>query len=157
MSRLARVIRLDESDENVFTVAAEAGEWAISGAFEFSNWTEDDLTGKQRQAFANGWLGLESFGRATLVAVADITEPERAALTKTLAAHFVARYGAPSAAAAEPVAADEIAHMVSLCEDHEANTLLVVERTLEAVGVREKLRAVKPRSASLDAFAVHGS
>ena len=43
--KLARVIRLDESDLNVFEVPGEAGEWAISGAFEFSDWTEAHLTG----------------------------------------------------------------------------------------------------------------
>ena len=49
MTHLARVIRLDESDLNVFEHAAEVGEWAISGAFAYSNWTEADLTGKRRQ------------------------------------------------------------------------------------------------------------
>ena len=42
---------------------------AVSGAFAFSNLAEGDLTGKLRQEFANGWLGLESFGRATFIAV----------------------------------------------------------------------------------------
>ena len=37
MSQFARVIRLDDSDLNVFEPAAEIGEWAISGAFAFSN------------------------------------------------------------------------------------------------------------------------
>ena len=93
--KLARTLRLDESDENVFETPAEPFEWAISGAFEFSDWTEADLTGKRRQAFANGWLGLESFGRATLVAVTAISEAEYAALVDRLCAHFVERYGAP--------------------------------------------------------------
>ena len=70
---LARVIRLDDSDLNVFDPAADIGEWAISGAFAFSDWTEADLVGKARQAFANGWLGLDSFGRSTFVAVAPVT------------------------------------------------------------------------------------
>ena len=66
--KLARTIRLDESDDNVFDHPANAGEWAISGGFEFSNWSEENLNGKPRQAFSNGWLSLESFGRATCVA-----------------------------------------------------------------------------------------
>ena len=74
--RLARTLRFDQSDENVFERAAQPDEWAGSGAFEFSNWSEDDLSGKRRQAFANGWLGLESFGRATFVATAKIEEQE---------------------------------------------------------------------------------
>jgi len=152
----ARVIRLDDSDLNVFEVAADIGEWAISGAFAFSDFSEFDLTGKQRQAFANGWLGLESFGRSTFVAVAPITPAELAVLTDTLAQHFVARYGAPSMEAARAVAAQEITQMQEMCEDHAANTLMVVERSLEDVGIREKFRIIKPRDAGLDAFAVHG-
>ncbi|MDJ0629005.1 MAG: DUF6505 family protein [Rhodobacter sp.] len=157
MSQFARVIRLDDSDLNVFDPAAEIGEWAISGAFAFSDWTEADLTGKQRQAFANGWLGLDTFGRSTFVAVAPITEGEVVALTDALAAHFVARYGAPSLEAALPVAAGEIRQMQEMCEDHAPNTLMVVERELEEVGIRERFRVIKPRDAGLEAFAVHGN
>ncbi len=155
---LARVIRLDESDGNVFDTPAEPGEWAISGAFAFSNWTETDLEDRRaRQAFAHGWLGLDSFGRATVVAVAPITGAERAALVDRLAAHFVAAYGAPSAEAARPVAEEELTQMVTLCTEHEANTLIVLERQLESVGLRERYRLIPPRSASLEAFAVHGN
>ena len=154
---LARVIRLDESDANVFDLPAEPGEWAIPGTFAFSNWTEDELSDtRAQQAFRNGWLGLESFGRATLVAVAPITEAEHAALVDRLAEHFVAVYGAPSVAAARPVAAEEVDQMQALCSDHDANTMIIVERSLEDVGVREKFRLVAPQSASLEAFAVHG-
>jgi len=157
MTQFARVIRLDESDLNVFEVAADIGEWAISGAFAFSDWQAADLTGKKRQAFANGWLGLETFGRSTFVAVAPITPAEIEALTDGLAAHFVVAYGAPSLEAALPVAAREIAQMQEMCEDHAPNTLMVVEREMEDVGIREKFRIIKPRDAGLEAFAVHGS
>ena len=157
MSQFARVIRLDDSDLNVFETAAEIGEWAISGAFAFSDWSEGDLTGKARQAFANGWLGLESYGRSTFVGVAPITEGEIEALTQGLAQHFVDRYGAPGLEAALPVAKQEISQMQDMCEDHAPNTLMVVERALEDVGIREKFRIIKPRDAGLEAFAVHGS
>lgn len=154
--QFARVIRLDESDMNVFEIAAETGEWAISGAFEFSDWDEARLKGKARQAFSNGWLGLDSFGRSTFIAVSPITEPEYDALALRLAEHFVARYGAPGVEAALPVAREELSQMRDMCEDQEANTLLVVERSLEDVGVREKFRVIAPKGASLEAFAVHG-
>jgi hypothetical protein len=154
--QFARVIRLDESDMNVFEIAAETGEWAISGAFEFSDWDQDRLKGKPRQAFANGWLGLSSFGRSTFIAVSPITAPEYEALATTLAQHFVTRYGAPSVEAALPIAQEELSQMRDMCEDQEANTMLVVERSLEDVGVREKFRVIAPKAASLEAFAVHG-
>jgi hypothetical protein len=155
--KLARTIRLDESDDNVFERPADAGEWAISGGFEFSNWDESNLTGKPRQAFSNGWLSLESFGRATFVAVASITDSEYQLLTEKLAQHFVDHYGAPDLNAALPVAKDELDHMQSMCDDHDDNTLLMVSRTLNESGVHESFRFNNPQSASLEAFAVHGS
>lgn len=155
--RLARTLRFDESDERVFERPAQAGEWAISGAFEFSNWREDMLEGKARQAFANGWLGLESFGRATFVATAKIEEAEYAALVERLAAHFVAHYGAPDPDAARPVAEEELAFMRELCAEHDPNTLLVVSRELVEAGVSETFRAIKPQDATLEMVAVHGT
>lgn len=157
MLKLARTIHFDESDGNIFARPADSGEWAVSGGFEFSNWTEGELTGKARQAFANGWLSLESFGRATLVAVAKIEEAELAALTEALAAHFVTVYGAPSVEAALPAARDELAYMQELCADHDPNTLLVVQRELTGAGVKESFRAITPAEAELDIVAVHGT
>lgn len=155
--RLARTLRFDESDERVFERAAEPDEWAVSGAFEFSDWSEEQVAGKARQAFANGWLGLESFGRATFVAVAEVTDAEYARLVERLAEHFVERYGAPDLDAARPVAADELAHMADMCADHDPNTLLIVERRLVDAGVAEAFRAIRPQDATLDLVAIHGS
>ncbi|MEO1293565.1 MAG: DUF6505 family protein [Pseudomonadota bacterium] len=154
--KLARTIRFDESDLNVFDHPAEADEWAISGGFAFSNWSEEMVTGKARQAFANGWLGLESFGRSTFVAVAQIEPAECAAITEALAVHFVEVYGAPDLETARPVAAEEIQFMADLCDEHAPNTLLIVERTLTEAGVKEGFRAIVPAEAELEAFAVHG-
>ena len=156
--RFARTIRLDESDLNVFAQAAEPGEWAIPGTFVFSNWTEVQLEdGKAREAFTNGWLGLESFGHASLVAVAPITDVEREMLIDQLATYFVKVFGAPSLEAARPVAEDEIQQMQAMCEDQDENAMIVIERSLEDVGIREKFRIIAPKSAALDSFAVHGS
>lgn len=152
----ARVIRLDESDLNVFHTAAEPGEWAVPGTFAFSNWSEDDLSGKARQEFAHGWLGLTSFGRASVVGVTSITEPEYKELVDILAFHFVEAWGAPNAEAARPVAEGEIAHMAQMCSDQTTNTLMVIERELTETGVKDKFRLIPPQGASLEAFAVHG-
>jgi len=152
---LARAIHFDESDQRIFFNPARTGEWAISGGFEFSNWGEGDLTGKARQAFANGWLGIETFGRVTFVAVTAIEQSELAALEQALAQHFVDLYGAPSLEAALPVAKDELRHMIELCDEHDPNTLLTVSRELTETGVREQFRSIKPAEAELDQFAVH--
>ena len=155
--KLARILRLDVSDDNVFDVPAPSGEWAISGGFEFSNWTEADLKGKARQAFSNGWYSIESGGRATFVGVCDITDAELEQLRQVLAQTFVECYGAPGIDAAYPVACAEIDQMRSMCEDFEDNTLLMVSRTLTELGVEETYRSRAPQDASLEAFAVHGS
>lgn len=155
--KLARAVHFDESDMNVMHIPARTGEWCISGGFEFSNFTQGDLVGKTRQAFANGWLGLETFGRTTFVAVTQMEPFERDALAKLLADHFVERYGAPDRQAALPVADEELRQMMELCDEHESGTVLTVARDLTEAGVRETFRVIERQSAALDQFAIHGS
>ncbi len=157
MMKLARAIHFDESDMNVFHVPARTGEWCISGGFEFSNWGEGDLEGKARQAFSNGWLGVETFGRVTFVAVTQVEQAEIDEIARNLAEHFVQVYGAPSVEAALGVAQAEIAHMTELCEEHAPNTLLTVARELSETGVHEVFRIITPQETQLEALAVHGS
>ncbi len=154
---LARAIHFDESDINVFHSPARTGEWAVSGGFEFSNWSEGDLVGKARQAFANGWLGCETFGRVTFVAVTRIEPAEYDALVEHLAQHFVTVYGAPSLEASRPVAIEELDHMAELCADHAPNTVLTVLRELTDAGVREQYRYIEASEAGIEQFAIHGS
>lgn len=153
---LARAIHFDESDTKVFHNPARTGEWAISGGFEFSNWGQGDLNGKARQAFANGWLGLETFGRVTFVATTRIEPAEYDILTHRLAQHFVDIYGAPSVTDAMPVALDELQHMAELCGGHDPNTLLTIARELTDSGVSEAFRVIKSPDAGIDLLAVHG-
>ncbi len=153
---LARAIHFDESDMRIFYAPARTGEWCISGGFEFSNWGEADLAGKARQAFANGWLGVETFGRVTFVAVTRIEPDELAALASRLAGHFVEVWGAPSVEAALPAAREELAQMAELCADHAPNTLLTVARELTGAGVKESFRVIEAEDAGLEQFAIHG-
>lgn len=155
--KLARAIHFDESDTRVFHNPARTGEWCISGGFEFSNWGEADLVGKAKQAFSNGWLGCETFGRVSFVAVTQIEPQEKDAIAGLLAQHFVDIYGAPSLDAARAVALEEIDQMAELCADHAPNTLLTVARELTEAGVREAYRVIEPQDADLNQFAVHGS
>ncbi|MCF3594425.1 DUF6505 family protein [Rhodobacteraceae bacterium LMO-12] len=155
--KLARAIHFDESDTRVFHNPARTGEWCISGGFEFSNWSDADLTGKARQAFANGWMGCETFGRVTFVAITQIELSEFETLADHLAQHFVDIYGAPSPEAARNVALEELSQMADLCDEHDANTLLTVARELTDVGVRETYRTIEAQAAGLDQFAIHGS
>ena len=153
---LARAIHFDDSDTRVYHSPARTGEWCIPGGFEFSDWTEGDLAGKAGQAFASGWLGLETFGRVTFVAVTQLQPSEREACVAALAAHFVAMHGAPSEEAARPVAEQEIAAMEALCDGLEPGRVLTVARDLGEAGVTEAFRILEPREADLAQVAVHG-
>lgn len=140
--RFPRTIRLDASDERVFEHAAAPDEWAVSGAFAFADLAPEALSGKTAQAFARGFLGTRSFGWSTLVVVAEIAPDELDTVVETLAHHFVERYGAPSLAAARPVARAETGFASGLCE-HRINTLLAVERELGPDGIVERFRAIE--------------
>ena len=87
--KLLCTIRFDNTDERVFEVAAQSEEWAVSGAFAFAHLAPAEVTGKTRQAFANGFLGLASFGRSTFAAVAEAKPGVREEIEARLAEHFV--------------------------------------------------------------------
>jgi hypothetical protein len=70
---LPRTIRLDPSDTFVYALAAEPGEWAVTGTFLFFGADPAGFAGKQRQAFRAGFLGIDSFGWSTLAVVTPAT------------------------------------------------------------------------------------
>lgn len=154
--QMARAVHLDESDTLVFERPARTGEWCIPGGFAFADADPEALSGKKKQAFSNGWLGIETFGRVSLVAIARIEEAEAARLVESLARHFVEAYGAPDLAAARPVAEEQVSDMAELCADHDQNTLLAVSREMTEAGVRETFRSIPAPEADLGQFAVHG-
>jgi hypothetical protein len=141
--KLLQAIRFDASDERVYEHAAEPGEWAVSGAFAFADLPREAITGKTRQAFANGFLGVTSFGRSTFAAVAEISAEERQAVARALARHFLERYGAPSEAEALAAAEEELAFVEDLCAEQPINIVFTVRRTLPAEGgIREEFRVI---------------
>ena len=139
--RFPKTIQLDLSDWQVFERAAEPGEWAISGAFAFADADPDALAGKQAQAFRNGFLGLDSFGRSTFVMVGEIDRAGFDSAVDRLAAHFVAEYSAPDMAAARAAAREEASFAASLC-DHPVGTLITVHRSFGPDGMVEQFRTV---------------
>ena len=141
--RIPRVIRLDASDTRVFHTPATPGEPAVPGSFAFFDADPQSLDNKDQLAFSSGWLGTESFGRATFVEVAEIDEAEHAQMVERLARHFVEHYGAPSLAEALPAAREEADYAVELCE-HKLHTLLAVEREMSEDGIRERFKAIDP-------------
>lgn len=145
-ARFLKTIRFDASDGFAFPLAAEPDEWAVSGSFAFADLEPGEVTGKTRQAFANGFLGLTSFGHATFTSVATMTDAERDAITDRLARHFIDAYGAPDMAEARQAAAGEVAFIEDLVKDSLINTLFCVSRTLDDDGrIVESFRKLERR------------
>src|ERR1044071_636183 len=96
MLKLPRTIRLDPSDTFVFERAAEPGEWAVTGAFMFTDDEPSKLEGKARAAFRSGFLGTASLGWSTLVQIVEASDDDRRAAIDTLAKQLVTHFGAPS-------------------------------------------------------------
>jgi hypothetical protein len=147
MIKVLRTIRFDASDDKVFAVAAAADAWAISGSFVFVDAAPDVLTGKVRQAFANGFLGIDCWGWSTFATVSEATDAMVRAIEERLAAHFVERYGAPSREAALPAAQAEVAFVIDLCREVPINTVFTVRRVLDDQGrIKEEFRTIRPPS-----------
>ena len=145
--KLLRTIRLDPSDTFIFSSAAELGEWAISGAFVFSEVELATLEGKELAAFRSGFLGVPSLGWSTLAQIVEVDEKDRVAAIELTARCLIDRFGAPNFAAARKAAEEEIDFATSLC-DHPLDTLIAVHRMVESGTIREAFRSLRPRRGS---------
>jgi hypothetical protein len=142
--KLLRTIALDPSDTFVFDVAAEAGDWAVSGAFRFYDRDLERLSRKERSAFRSGFLGVQSWGWSTLVQIVPAGEEDRRALVELLAAQLVDRFGAPDLVAARPAAEEEVTFTEALCT-RPVGSLVAVHRTAADGEVRESFRRLRLR------------
>ena len=151
--KFLKTIRFDMSDEHVFDQAAPPEDWAVSGAFAFAGLEEEAVRkGKTRQAFANGFLSAESFGHSTFTSVAECSDEDLAGIERSLARHFIERYGAPDEDAATPAAHEETQFVLDLCKDSLINTIFTVRRSFSDDGqIKEEFRTIK----SPDANPVH--
>ncbi len=139
--KFPRTIRFDVSDANVFPLAAEPDEWAVTGTFAFADTDPSAFTSKEQLAFRNGWLGTGSFGRATFVEVVEITEDEFEAVAERLGGHLLDQFGAPDLETAVKAARVEAETAAVLC-DHPAGTLLSIEREFTDAGIAERIRVI---------------
>ncbi len=143
--KLLRTIRFDDTDNNIFGVAAAPDEWAISGAFGFVDVDPDTLAGKDKQAFRNGWLGLSSFARATFVSVAEAKDGVFEQCCDRLAQHLIDVYGAPGKPEALAAATSEIEFTADFCSEVPINTLFAVLREFDEDGaIHEEFRIIQP-------------
>ncbi len=143
--KVLRTIRFDASDDHVFVTPAGPDEIAVSGAFAFAGIGPEEIRGKTRQAFANGFLSLPGLGRATFVTVGEAGDNELDAAVDALARLFVEDFGAPSREEALQAARDELSYALELAGGKPLNTLLTVHRTLDDNGdIREEYREINP-------------
>ena len=110
------------------------------GTFSFYNIKPEDLKGKVKQAFSNGFLGCSTFGYSTLVSLVNINEDEIKKLQINLGQFLIDNYGAPSKEVAEKAASEEINFMLDLCKEHELGSLLSLSRDFSEEGIKEKFR-----------------
>jgi Family of unknown function (DUF6505) len=142
--KLLRTIALDRSDTFVFDMAAEPGDWAVSGAFRFCDRDPAKLGGKDRSAFRSGFLGVRSWGWSTLAQIVHASEDDRRALVELLANQLVERFGAPDLATARLAAEEEVAFVQLLCA-YPISTLIAVHRSASNGEVRESFRRLQLR------------
>jgi Family of unknown function (DUF6505) len=143
--RLPRTL-LVEGDQQAFSSVAAPGEWAISGAFIFSDREPGMLIGRDLAAFRTGFLGTIGFGWASRVEVAEIDEAAYGGVIDAIARHLLEHFDAPDLAAARAFADEEAKFAQSLC-DRPTGTQLAVERSFGPQGIAERFRVVTPPSA----------
>lgn len=142
-------IRFDPTDDYVFEQAAAPDEWAVPGGFTFAHLPPEAMAGKTGQAFANGFVSLESHGHSTFASVVEISQTALDALTGDLADHLVDACGAPDRAAALKAAKVELEFVVDLCRDVNLNTVFSLRRSHNEAGeIHEEFRTITPAQAS---------
>jgi hypothetical protein len=123
-----------------FVPAARPGEWAVTGAFRFHHRDPATIQPRELNTFRHGWFGLETFGGAALVEVAEIAEPAHEELGRRLAAYLMTEYGINAGAAIE-AALEELTFASSLCM-HPLKTVLALNREFNEQGLIETTRIV---------------
>ncbi len=144
MSKLLKTIQFDDSDENVYASTADEHEWAISCAFQFCDQQFDEMDGKTRQAFNNGFLGLTSFGYSTFGITANIMSSTLGDVELELAKYIFENFGAPDLKSAVEAARHEIEFTADLCADVPVGTIFSVVREFTLEGrIKESFHKIK--------------
>jgi Family of unknown function (DUF6505) len=137
--KFPRIIRPGEGGRRPLAPQAKAGEWAVTGAFRYAHRDPSGLRPAELETFKHGWLGLESFGSAQLVEVAEIAQPDYDAMTRRLAAYYVAEFGVGDVNEAMAAAAEEMVFAASQC-GHPLRTVLALDREFNEQGLIETTR-----------------
>jgi hypothetical protein len=86
------------------------------------------------------------------VQIVDANETDRSEIVEMLAAHLVARFGAPDLATARLAAKEETDFAASLC-DQSPGALVAVTRSHENGAIREVFRTLRARNGATHASA----
>ena len=129
MPKLLRAVRLDDSDDHIFSScgAASEGEWVVSGGFavcDFDRAPRCDPACHCESSF----VALGSRRRCSIAEVTEVTEPELDEQVQALAWHLVKNWGAPSWEAAHAVAEEEVRHTSEVCETLAPEVWVTVKR-----------------------------
>ena len=145
MHKLPKIVRLDESDIQVYERAANPGEAAVPGGFEFLEDSIEEMQGKRLQAFLTGFLGVESLGRSTLVAITCVDSEDYQNAINQLSVNLLSLFDTLDRSSAFKAALDEIRYAESLCEYGEG-TILALEREFVDEDIRERFKKFVPET-----------
>lgn len=139
--RFPRIIRPDQGGRRPLLPTAKTGEWAVTGTFRFAHRDPSTLRPAELDTFKHGWLGLETFGSARLVEVAEIAQTDHDAMTRRLAAYYVAEFGIKDLDEAMAAATEEMLFAASQC-GRPVGTILALDREFNEQGLIETTRPV---------------
>lgn len=139
--RFPRIIRPGEGGRRPLIPTARAGEWAVTGSFRFAHRDPGGLRPSELETFKHGWLGLETFGGARLVEVAEIGQAEYDAMTRRLAAYYLAEFELPDPTHAMTAAIEDMLFAASQ-SGHRPGTVLALDREFNEQGLIETTRIV---------------
>jgi hypothetical protein len=141
--KFPRIIRPESNTAGrALTAPVRAGEWAVTGGFRFAHRDPATLRAAEMETFKHGWLGLETFGDGRVVEVAELAPAEYEALTRRLAAYYVAEHGVANIHEAMEAAEQEMAFAASLCS-HPLKTALALDREFNEQGLIEIARLAR--------------
>ena len=147
MHKLPKVVRLDGSDIQVYESAANPGEIAVPGGFEFLEDSINKMHGKRLQGFLTGFLGIETFGRSTLVAITSIDSEEYQNAINQLSVNILSLFSTLDRSSALKAALDEIHYAESLCE-YDEGTVLALEREFIDKDIKERFKKFIPATSA---------
>ena len=108
-------MRLDISDTNIFSNPADPGEWAITETFTYIDIDCEDLNSEEKIAYKSGWLGLDGFGRSTLVCVSVIMKLKYQHKISRFAVYIFSQFEASGILEALQAELTKISDMAILC------------------------------------------